>query len=177
MVKYNLLCIFVYIINLKIGGIILNVDVVILIIVLAGGGLTGLFFLNRWASTKMSSHQNAIEKAKQPATIYIIDKKKDKITNVTMPKAAIDQVPAYAKVIKHYFVKAKIGPQIITLMCDKEVFNALPLKKNVKVELAGIYIVTMKGMKTKRELKEEKKLEKQAIKLQERLEKEENGKK
>lgn len=155
----------------------MNVDVVILIILLAGGGLTGLYFLNRWASSKMQTQQAAIERSKQSLTIYIIDKRRDKITSVNMPKAAVDQVPAYAKFMKHYFVKAKIGPQILTLMCDKEVFNALPIKKNVKIELAGIYIVTMKGMKTKKQIKEEAKYEKQQLKLQERLEKEEQGKK
>ena len=51
------------------------------------------------------------------------------------------------------FVKAKIGPQIMTLICDKNVYNALPLKKNVKVELAGIYISNMQGLKSKEEMK------------------------
>ena len=42
-------------------------------------------------------------------------------------------------------VKAKVGPQIVNLMCDKSVFEIIPVKKNVKVELAGIYIVSVKG--------------------------------
>jgi hypothetical protein len=32
------------------------------------------------------------------------------------------------------------------------VFDALPVKKTVMVELAGMYIVGMKGMKTKKEM-------------------------
>ena len=31
-------------------------------------------------------------------------------------------------------------------MCDKPVFNVMPVKKNVKVELAGMYIVGIVGM-------------------------------
>ena len=42
-------------------------------------------------------------------------------------------------------VKAKVGPQIVNLMCDKSVFEIMPMKKNVKVELAGIYIVKIQG--------------------------------
>ena len=49
-------------------------------------------------------------------------------------------------------VKAKVGPQIVTLISNQKVYDALPLKKNVKVELAGMYISGMQGLKTKREM-------------------------
>lgn len=155
----------------------MNVDVIILIILIVGVVMVGLYFLNRWASTKMVTQQTAIERHKMPATIYVIDKKRDKITNVNMPKAAVEQVPSYVKMMKHNFVMAKIGPQIMTLMCDKQIYNAIPVKKNVKIELAGIYIVSMKGMKTKKEIKDAKKEEKHQLVLAKRLEKEEQGKK
>jgi hypothetical protein len=57
-----------------------------------------------------------------------------------------------AKIMKMPLVKAKIGAQIMTLVCDADVFKALPLKKTVSVEIAGAYIVSMKGMKTKMEM-------------------------
>lgn len=34
----------------------------------------------------------------------------------------------------------------MTLMCDKPVYQVLPVKKNVKVDLAGMYIVGITGM-------------------------------
>ena len=43
-------------------------------------------------------------------------------------------------------VKAKVGPQILTLMCDKNIYDVLAVKKTVKVELAGIYISKIVGM-------------------------------
>ena len=43
-------------------------------------------------------------------------------------------------------VKAKVGPQITTLLCDKNVYDVLPNKKTIKVELAGIYISRVIGM-------------------------------
>ena len=43
-------------------------------------------------------------------------------------------------------VKAKVGPQITTLMCDKNIYNNLPVKKTVKVELAGVYISNIIGL-------------------------------
>ena len=125
-------------------GIIIFVVVVIVVVV--------IYLLNRWASKRLVEQSSLIERTKQPASIYVIDKKRDKMQNANFPKAIQEQVPKWNKLIKMYLVKAKIGPQIMTLMCDKHVFEALPLKKTVKVDLAGIYIVHMKGMKSKKEM-------------------------
>lgn len=127
-------------------------DIAIIAFVVLALLIGAFFILNRWASKKMVEQQGMVERTKQPASIYVIDKKRDNIQNANLPKAVMEQVPRWNKIIKMCFVKAKIGPQIMTLMCDKEVFNALPLKKTVKVELAGIYIVSMAGMKSKKEM-------------------------
>jgi len=117
-------------------------------------GVTIFYFLNKWAGKKAATQQDMVEQHKQTVSIYVIDKKKDKITNAGFPKAVADQIPRMAKLVKTPLVKAKIGPQIMTLVCDGAVFDALPLKKTVTVEIAGAYIVGMKGMKTKREMAE-----------------------
>ena len=124
-----------------------------------------LYFLNRWSYQKMSQQTEAVERAKMTTSIFVIDKKKDKITNVNLPKVILEQMPKYYKLLKFHFVKAKVGPQIVTLMCEKKVFNAIPLKKNIKVDLAGIYIVEIKGMKTQEAYKKEKKEKKEKEKL------------
>ena len=95
------------------------------------------------------------------ATIYVIDKKRDKLKNISLPKAAQAQIPAYAKMMKLYFVKAKIGPQIVTLMCDKNVFNAVPLKKNIKAQISGMYLVDFVGLKSADEMKKKRKEKKE----------------
>jgi len=124
---------------------------IIIFIVIAVLGFA-VYFLNRWASKRMVEHSSMVERNKQTASIYVIDKKKEKMQNANFPKAVLDQIPRWNKFMKVPLVKAKIGPQIMTLMCDKQVFDALPVKKTVKVDLAGIYIVGMKGMKTKQEM-------------------------
>jgi hypothetical protein len=45
-------------------------------------------------------------------------------------------------------------------MCDDKVFKTLPIKKNVKVELAGMYIVSVKGGKAVQSGKKTKKTKK-----------------
>lgn len=140
-------------------------DIIIIVAVVIGALLAGLYFLNKWAYKRMDTQQTMIDKMKNSMSIYVIDKKRDKITNVNMPKAVIDQMPKMYRRMKLCFVQAKIGPQIMTLMCDKNVFAAIPVKKNVKVEIAGMYIVSVAGMKTPQELKalkKEKKLKAKA---------------
>ena len=124
-------------------------DILVISFIVVAVIALALFFLNRWASKRMVEQKMMIERTKQPASIYVIDKKRDKIDNANFPKVVQEQIPKWNKLMKMYLVKAKIGPQIATLMCDKEVFDALPLKKTVKVDIAGMYIVSMKGMKSK----------------------------
>ena len=136
------------------GGGIGVLDIILIVVVALGLILGGMYLLNRWASKKVTAQQEMINKTKQAASIYVIDKRHDKAANVTLPKVVTENLPKTTKLMKMYFVKAKIGPQIITLMCEKQVYNALDVKKTFQVELAGIYISHVKGMKTKYEVKQ-----------------------
>jgi hypothetical protein len=132
-------------------------DIIILFMLIVGVLGAGLYFLNKWASKKMNTQQDFVERSKQSMSIFVIDKNIMKAQDSNLPKTVIEQLPRFYKLRKVPLVKVKVGPQILTLMCDKKVYNALPLKKTVKVEVAGIYIITMKGMKTPAELKAHKK--------------------
>ena len=50
-------------------------------------------------------------------------------------------------------VKAKVGPKVMTLIADVKVFDALPLKTEVKVAVSGIYITEIKYIRGKVEPK------------------------
>ena len=136
-----------------------DIFIIIGIVVMALG--IGLYLLNRWASSRMADQQEAVERNKQTVSIYVIDKKKEKVSKANFPKAVQQQMPKWSRLMKMPLVKAKIGPQIVTLMCDSKVYPLLPLKKSVKVDIAGMYIVAMKGMKTKKEMAEIRKSRKQ----------------
>jgi hypothetical protein len=123
----------------------------IIFFILAAIG-AALYFLNRWASTKMVEQQETMDRVKQMVTIFVIDKKKEKPISSTLPNEVKNKLPKIYRFMKMPLVKAKVGPQIVTLISDKKVFDALPLKKNVKVELAGIYIAGMHGLKSKKEI-------------------------
>jgi hypothetical protein len=123
-------------------------DIILVVAIVVAAVVVGLYFLSNWANKKAAEQQAMINSTKMTTSILVIDKKKDKLTNVNMPKAVVDQIPKYLKFKKMPLVKAKIGPQIMTLICDPKVFKEIPVKKQVKVDIAGIYIVGMRGGKT-----------------------------
>ena len=44
-------------------------------------------------------------------------------------------------------VKAKVGPKVMTLMCDDKIFPYIPVKKEVKAVVSGLYITDVKGIR------------------------------
>lgn len=106
-----------------------------------------LYFVGKKMQTKVNSQQALIDQSKMTTSILVIDKKKMKISDSNLPKMIQDQVPFYLKFRKVPLVKAKIGPKITTLMCDDKVYKDIPVKKQVKVDIAGMYIVALKGSK------------------------------
>ena len=70
-----------------------------------------------------------------------------KVKDATLPKVVAEQIPKYMRFAKLPLVKAKVGPKVMTLIADVKVFDALPLKTEVKVAVSGIYITAVKGVR------------------------------
>jgi hypothetical protein len=120
-------------------------QILIIVLVVLAVVLGILYFVGKRLQKKVDSQQGLIESSKQTVSILVIDKKKQKLKDSNLPKMVQDQVPFYLKWRKMPLVKAKIGPKITTLMCDEKVFKSLPVKKLIKVDLAGMYIVGVKS--------------------------------
>ena len=58
----------------------------------------------------------------------------------------IDQTPKSMRGSKLPIVKAKVGPQIMSLISDDKIFESIPVKKEVKAVVSGIYILDVKGL-------------------------------
>ncbi|NLK37508.1 MAG: hypothetical protein GX299_05435 [Epulopiscium sp.] len=121
-------------------------DYLIIIAVVVVAIFVVLYFLNKKNMGKMIQAQEFIEQNKTTMQIFVIDKKMEKPTPSNMTKNIYEQLPKSVKMRKMPIVKAKVGPQIVNLMCDKSVYSVIPVKKSIKVELAGIYIVKIHGM-------------------------------
>ena len=96
---------------------------------------------------KQESQQAQIDAAKQVMSMLVIDKKKMKLKDAGLPKMVLDQTPKAFRGRKMPIVKAKIGPRVMSLMCDPKVFDQIPIKAEVKAEVSGIYIVGIKSVR------------------------------
>ncbi len=121
-------------------------DYFIIIVVIIALIMAGLYYFSRKNYKKVIESQDFIEANKMTVQIFVIDKKYERPTEHNLPKNIYEKLPKSSKIRKMAIIKAKVGPQIATLMCDKPVYDILPVKKNVKVEIAGLYIVGVKGV-------------------------------
>ena len=59
----------------------------------------------------------------------------------------IDNVPKMMRRSKVPIVKAKVGPRIMTFMCDEKVFDMIPVKQEIRAMVGGIYILSVKSLR------------------------------
>jgi hypothetical protein len=70
-----------------------------------------------------------------------------KIKEAGFPAVVLENVPKYLRWTKVCVVKAKVGPKLMSFMCDEKIFPLVPVKKEVKAVISGIYITDVKGMR------------------------------
>ena len=120
-------------------------NVLIIILVIVAAALAALYFFGNKMQKKQSENQAQLEAMAQTVSMLIIDKKRLKIKESGLPQMVIDQTPKYMRWSKLPIVKAKIGPKIMTLVADEKVFDLIPVKRECKVVLSGIYITAIKS--------------------------------
>ena len=120
--------------------------VLLVILVVLIAALIALYFFGKKAQKKQEEQQAQIEAAKQTVSMLIIDKKRLPLKE-SGPQMVIDQAPKLMRRSKLPIVKAKVGPKISVLIADEKVFEQIPVKKEVKAEVSGLYIVGVKGIR------------------------------
>ena len=123
------------------GAIIAIVITVILI-----GILVALYFWGNKLQEKQLEQREQINAASQPASLFIIDKKIMPMKDANLPKMVMDQAPKRYRKAKLPIVKAKVGPQIMTLICDESIYDDVPQHGEVKAMLSGIYITSVRTL-------------------------------
>lgn len=132
--------------------IVLLVILAVLIVV-----LIVLYFLGKKAEKKQAEQEKLLENAAQQITMLIIDKGKMRLKDAGFPPVVLENTPKYLRRSKVPVVKAKVGPRIMTLMCDSDIFPLIPVKKEVKATVSGIYITKVKGLRGPLETQQKKK--------------------
>ena len=147
--------------------ILLGIIVIVLAIL-----LVVLYFLGKNLQKKQASQQEAMDAAAQQMNLYIIDMKMMKAMDANLPKMVTEQIPKYMRRAKLPIVKAKVGPRVMSLICDAKVFDTIAPKQEVKATVSGLYITAAKRIrgpivetdpkKRKEQRKQEKKEAKKA---------------
>ena len=123
--------------------------IAIIVAVVLVGAMIALYFVGNNMQKKQMEQREQIDAASQPATLFIIDKKIMPMKDAKLPKVVMDQAPKRYQKAKLPVVKAKVGPQIMTLICDEAIFDDVPQHGEVKVMLSGIYITSVKTLHKK----------------------------
>ena len=137
---------------MKVGIIILIVVIVLLI-----AAVVALYFFGKKAEKKQAEQQEQMKAMAQNISMLIIDKKRMKLKEAGLPAAVLESTPKYLRGAKVPVVKAKVGPKVMTLMCDDKIFPLVPVKKEVKAVVSGLYITDVKGIRSTLDTPQKKK--------------------
>ena len=133
-------------------NIVLLVILAVLIV-----GLIVLYFLGKKAQKKRDEQEAQLAANAQTVSMLIIDKKRMRLKDSGLPQVVIDQTPKMMRHSKLPIVKAKVGPKVMSLIADEAVYDLIPLKKEVKATVSGIYITSVRGIRGPLEAPEKKK--------------------
>lgn len=135
----------------------LFLKILIVIVILLAVALGVLYYFGNKMQKKQRENQAQLDAMAQTVSMLVIDKKRMKITEAGLPQMVIDQTPKYMRRSKLPIVKAKVGPKIMTFIADEKVFPVIPVKKECKVVVSGIYISAIKSARGGLEQPEPKK--------------------
>lgn len=121
--------------------------ILIVVTVLLFVAMGVLYYFGSKMQKKSSAQRAEMEAAAQNVSMLVIDKKVMKLKDAGLPKMVLDQTPKYLRNSKLPIVKAKIGPQIMSLICDDAIFDQIPVKAEVKAQISGIYIIGVKNLR------------------------------
>ena len=124
-------------------GTVGKVLIVVLIILVAA--VVALYIWGTKLQKKQALQKEQMDAMAQTVSMLVIDKKRMKITESGLPAAVIEATPKYMLRAKLPIVKAKLVPKVLTLACDETVFQQLPVKREAKVVVSGIYITAVKS--------------------------------
>jgi len=135
----------------KSGGIFVNwnlvLNIVLIVVIILAILLVVLYFLGRKMEKRQAEQKTLMDASAQTVSMLIIDKKKMKLKEANLPKMVYEQTPKYLRFAKVPIVKAKVGPKVMTLIAEEQVFASLPIKTEVKAVVSGLYITSVKGVR------------------------------
>jgi hypothetical protein len=109
--------------------------------------LVVLYFWGKRLQKRQEESQAQMEATKQTVSMLVIDKKMLRMKDSGLPQIVIDQTPKLMRRSKMPIVKARVQGRIMTLVADQKIFPLIPVKKEVKAVISGIYIMDVKAIR------------------------------
>ena len=122
------------------------IGIVLVIAIILVAAMIVLYFLGKKAQKKKEEQDEQMKAAAQTVTMLIIDKKRMKMKDAGLPSQVMEQANKLMQRAKLPIVKAKVGPRVMTLIADEQIYDDIPVKKEVKAVISGIYITDVKGL-------------------------------
>lgn len=131
------------------GSLLISKPLLILIIIAAVLliGIIVLYFLGRHLQKKQEKNQEMMQANRQQVSMLVIDKKKMKLTEAGLPSSVIESLPKLYRRSKMYIVKGKVGNQVMPFICEYQLYQQIPVKKEIKAGISGLYILDIKGVR------------------------------
>lgn len=131
--------------------------VLIVVLVLVAAAIIGLVIYFNKQQKKVKESEAQIDAMKQTMPMLIIDKKIMKMKDAGFPQSVMDQTPWYLKGMKFPILKVRVAGRVMPLICENKIFDMVPVKKEVKATVSGMYVTKVEGLHGKLPMPEAKK--------------------
>ena len=123
------------------GRVLLIIAIILLIVMVV------LYFLGKKAQKKKEEQDAQVAAAAQSVSMLIIDKKRMRLKDAGLPQQVLAQTNKLMQRSKLPIVKAKVGSRVMTFIADEKIFEEIPVKKEVKATVSGLYITGVRGLR------------------------------
>lgn len=129
-------------------------QIILIVLAIIAVVLVILYIVGSKMQAKQANTQKAMQQMSMTVSLLVLDKQKLHVKDSGLMKQVQDAIPAYMKWRKFPIVKARVikaniagGAQVMSFICDPKVFKIMPVKTEVKVTIAGIYITKLHSAK------------------------------
>ena len=124
-----------------VAKVLLVIAIILLVVMVV------LYCLGKKAQKKKEEQDAQVAAAAQSVSMLIIDKKRMRLKDAGLPQQVLAQTNKLMQRSKLPIVKAKVGPRVMTFIADERVFEEIPIKKEVKATVSGLYITGVRGLR------------------------------
>lgn len=124
------------------GWIIAAVVLVVII-----GLLIFLYTKGNKMQKEQAEQKEKIAEQAQQVTMLVIDKKKIPLDEAGLPSIVVESAPKRSRHVKVPIVKAKVGPKVMNMVADDDIYDQIPVKAEIKAMVSGIYITSINNFR------------------------------